>query len=337
MKYWLLPLCLLISLTGCSKDSGEKAVESYQQRLARVLEQELPQTPLPTAPLLSEPRDLKQPLPDLRLDLTDTFATRHCGLDTLIGERNSSLGRVYSASKQLSYELRFLHQLAICLQKQWDNTELQRQLQQVYDAKQQSATLAFNNMLLTDNTLRKQLVGVRDSLPYNDKPGLSESWQALTALTQLQQFIQQQNWQAASSIDIEQQLQLLYQANLPGRLQYSLRQSSHQLSELNQMLAAVTPQSLCQPRADKQQLDILANIFSKFFIAQVQQYTVNQQQYQQQLWPLLQQLYADTPLIEALTVRFEGNYQNMRRELAVHVKWWQDVNSQCPMQLTTSG
>lgn len=337
MKYWLLPLCFLISLTGCSKDSGEKAVESYQQRLARVLDTELPQTPLPVAPLLSEPRDLKQPLPDLRLDLTDTFATRHCGLDTLIGERNSSLGRVYSASKQLSYELRFLHQLDICLQKHWDNTELQSQLQQVYDAKQQSAKLAFNNMLLTDDTLRKQLLGVRDSLPYTDKPGLSESWQALTALTQLQQFIMQQNWQAASSVNIEQQLQLLYQTNLPGRLQYSLRQSSHQLSELNQMLAAVTPQSLCQQRPDKQQLEILTNIFSKFFIAQVQQYTVNLQQYQQQLWPLLQQLYADTPLSEALTVRFDGNYQNMRRELAIHVKWWQDLNSQCPMQLTTQG
>lgn len=337
MRYWLLPLCLLISLSGCSADSGEKAVNSYQQRLARVLEQELPQTPLPTAALLAEPRDLKQPLPDLRLDLTDTFATRHCDLDTLIGERNSSLGRVYGASKQLSYELRFLHQLNMCLQKRWDNTALQNQLQQVYDAKQQSAKLAFNNMLLTDDTLRKQLLGVRDSLPYNDKPGLTESWQALTALTQLQQYIEQQNWQAASAVDIEQQLQLLYRTNLPGRLQYSLRQSSHQLTQLNQMLATVTPQSLCQPRSDKQQLEILANIFNKFFITQVQQYTVNLQQYQQQLWPLLQQLYADTPLIEALTARLDGNYHSMRRELAIHVKWWQDVNSQCPLQLTTSG
>lgn len=333
MKLWLLPL-LALSLIACSQDSGDKLFDNYQQRLARVLNTDIAQQPVPAYAALAEPRDLKQSLPDLRLDLTDTLATRHCGLDTLIGERNSSLGRVYSASKQLSYELRFLNQLQHCLAQSWDDTALLAQLQQVYQHKQQSVQLAFYNMLVTDDTLRKQLLGVRDSLPLNDVAGHSETWQALTELNGLQQFISEQNWQAASQVNIEQQLQLLYQHNFIGRLQHSLRLSNHQLAQLNLMLASITPEQLCQPRPDKQQLQILANIFSKYFISQVQQYTVNLEKYQQQLWPLLQTLYQDTPLQPALQQRFAGNYQLMRTELSSHVQWWQKLNHQCPLQLT---
>ena len=336
MKLWLLPL-LALSLIACSQDSGDKLFDNYQQRLARVLDADIAQQPVPAYAALAEPRDLKQSLPDLRLDLTDTLATRHCSLDTLIGERNSSLGRVYSASKQLSYELRFLNRLQHCLAQSWDDSALLNQLQQVYQHKQHSVQLAFHNMLVTDDTLRKQLLGVRDSLPLNNVAGHSETWQALTELNGLQQFISEQNWQAASQVNIEQQLQLLYQHNFIGRLQHSLRLSGHQLGQLNLMLASVKAEQLCQPRPDKQQLQILSNIFSKYFIAQVQQYTVNLQQYHQQLWPLLQQLYRDTPLNEALKARFDGNYQSMRRELAQHVRWWQDVNSQCPFQLAPTG
>ena len=336
MKLWLLPL-LALSLIACSGNSGDKVFENYQQRLARVLSTEAPQTAMPPAAALAEPRDIKQPLPDLRLDLTDTFTTRRCGLDTLIGERNSSLGRVYNASKQLSYELRFLSQLQNCLSQSWNNTDLLAELQQVYQHKQDSVHIAFNNMLLTDDTLRKQLFGVRDSLPLSDVAGQNETWQALTELTLLQQFIVEQNWQAAAAVDIEQQLQLLYQYNFIGRLQHSLRHSSHQLAQLNLMLASVTADKLCRPRPDKQQLDILANIFNKYFIAQVQQYTVNLERYQQQLWPLLETLYRDTPLYPALQQRFAGNYQQMRAELSKHVTWWQDLNSQCPLQLTSGG
>ncbi|WP_134055675.1 DUF3080 family protein [Rheinheimera aquimaris] len=331
MKLWLLPL--LLSLTACSGYNGDKALTNYQQRLARVLDTTAPDSSLPAAAKLAEQRDLKQPLPDLRLDITDAYATRRCSLDTLIGERNSSLGKVYSASKQLSYELRFLSQLQLCLSQSWDNTALLTQLQQVYQQKQHSIDIAFNNMLLTDDTLRKELLGVSKTLPVNSATGISETWQALTELTLLQQFISEQNWQAASNVDIEQQLQVLYRYNTLGRLQYSLRQSTHQLSQVNQMLTDISPEQLCQPRPDKQQLEILANIFNKFFIAEVQQYTVNLQSYQQQLWPLLETLYADTPLHAALTQRFDTTMQQMRGELAEHVRWWQTLNSQCPLQL----
>ena len=333
MKVCLLPL-LLISLSACSNYNGDKALQNYQQRLARVLDTQLANTAMPDAAALAKQRDLKQPLPDVRLDLTDAYATRHCSLDTLIGERNSSLGKVYSASKQLSYELRFLSQLQQCLAQSWDDATLLSQLQQVYQQKQHSIDIAFNNMLLTDDTLRKELLGVRKTLPLQGAPGFSETWQALTELNQLQQFITTQNWQAASQIDIEQQLQLLYQYNFLARLQYSLRDASHQLARLNLLTADIAPPALCPQQRDSEQLRILSNVFSKYFVSEVQLYTSELNRYQQQLWPLLQQLYQHTNLNSALTQRFEQTQLDMRTELSLHVKWWQALNSQCPLKLT---
>ena len=332
----ILALALLLSLSGCSKYNGDKLFDKYQQRLARVLELDAGAEPLPAVTLLPAERDLKQPLPDLRLDMFDAYSTRRCGLDLLVGERNSSLGKVYTASKQLSYELRFLHQLQLCLQQEWQNTALLSELQQIYQQKQQSIGIAFQNMLLTDNTLRKELLGIRQTLPLHDVAGISETRQALTSLVQLQQMIEQQDWQAAQSIDIEQQLQQFYKFNFLSQLQFSLRSSSHHLQQINLLLQPVTPEQLCLKKADRQQLDILTNLFQKFFIGEVQQYTVNLQNYQQQLWPLLSQLYRDTELHPALQQRFDGSYQQMQDQLSEHVKWWQALNARCPLQLTTA-
>lgn len=333
MTRWLLPV-LVCSLVACTDYNGDKALQNYQQRLERVLDISQKNTALPDAAALAAQRDLKQPLPDIRLDLTDAYATRRCSLDTLIGERNSSLGKVYNASKQLSYELRFLSQLQRCLEQSWDNTTLLNQLQHVYQQKQHSIDIAFNNMLLTDDTLRKELLGIRKTLPLKAAPGFSETWQALTELNQLQQFIAEQNWQAASQINIEQQLQLLYRYNFIGRLQYSLRTASHQLAQLNRLSEAKAPSALCPQQRDSEQLHILANVFSKYFVAEVQLYTSELSRYQQQLWPLLQQLYQHTDLHTPLTLRFEQTYLDMRTELSHHVKWWQTLNSQCPLKLT---
>lgn len=333
MKVYLL-LLLLFSLSACTEYNGDKALQNYQQRLQRVLDVSQQNTALPDAPTLTAQRDLKQPMPDIRLDLTDAYATRRCSLDTLIGERNSSLGKVYSASKQLSYELRFLTQLQRCLEQSWDDTTLLNQLQQVYQQKQLSINIAFNNMLLTDETLRKELLGKRQALPLQAAPGFSETWQALTELSQLQQFIREQNWQAASQIDIEQQLQLLYRYNFIGRLQYSLRTAGHHLAQLNQLTTTVTPAVLCPQQRDTEQLRILANVFSKYFVSEIQLYTSELSRYQQQLWPLLHQLYQHTDVNSALTQRFEQTYLAMRTELSSHVTWWQTLNRQCPLKLT---
>ncbi|WNO60656.1 DUF3080 family protein [Rheinheimera sp. MMS21-TC3] len=331
MKALLLPL-LLISLVACSDNSGQQQLEDYQQRLTRVLQLEpKPLTLVPVEPLVAV-RDLKQSPADIRLDLADAHTTRQCSLDQLIGERNSSLGRLYSPSKLLNYELRLLNALDRCLKQPWQDSQLQQTLQQAYRDKQADIAISLQNMLYTDTTLRKELIGTSQTLPVQ-AAGFTETWQALTKLNQLKTYIEQQNWADASDINIEQQLQQLYQYNFIGRLQYSLRVSGQQLQQLNSLLQPISTYSLCPNQRETEQLTILANVFQKYYLVKIQVYIGQLDQYQQQLIPLISNLYQQSPLSPMLEQRFIASHNVMRQQLQHHVQWWQQLNNSCPITL----
>ncbi|CAM3881378.1 DUF3080 family protein [Rheinheimera salexigens] len=331
MKALLLPL-LLISVVACSDNSGEQALKDYQQRIERVLNLDAESTGLkPVQPLIAI-RDLKQTPTDIRLDLSDAYATRQCGLDQLIGERNSSLGRLYSPSKLLHYELRLLSALENCLSQSWQDTALQQTLQDAYKAKQADINVSVQNMLLTDSALRKELIGTAKTLPLQ-AAGFTETWQALTTLNQLTDYIADKNWAAASDINIEQQLQQLYHYNFIGRLQYSLRISAHQLQQINNLLQPISADSLCANQRETEQLSILSNVFQKYYIAKIQPYIGQLNDYQQQLMPLINNLYNDSPITPMLEQRFVASHLQMRQQLTQHVTWWQQLNNSCPIKL----
>lgn len=328
-------LTLLLSIAACTEQRGDDVLKNYSKRLTHTLNIEQPTLSLPAVAPLAGQRELRQPLPDIRIDLIDAHATRHCSLDMLIGERNSALGRLYPPSKQLSYELRLLKRLQKCFTQDWShNTDLLQQLQQIYQVKQQSIHIAFNNMLVSDDTLRKELVGHSTLLAVKDVAGFNETVQALTLLQTIQTQIASENWQAASSHDIEQPLQVLYHYNFLGRLQYSLRYSAHWLAQINEKLAGVSTTQLCRHGPQTEQLAITGNLFRRFFIPEVQQYMTDLTRYQQQLWPLLHSLYQDTALLPALEQRYNHSYQQMREQLNWHVQWWQTLNTQCGLKLT---
>jgi len=327
----LLVCCLL--LNGCSKPAGKAQLHDYQQRLNRVLQLDSDDIKLlPAAPLPGK-NTLMAPLPELRLDLLDAFATRQCGLDQLIAERNSSMGRVFSASKRLHYELKVLNVLQHCVAKSWDEP-LQSQLATFYQQKQQSIHSAFSNMLLTDDTLRRRWHSSDTMLKPGDNSGFNESLAALQLLLNLQHAIQQQDWSAASSIDPEQALATLYQHDFLSRLQYSLRYSSSWFLAVNPALLSIEPSSLCVRSSNTEQLTILTTVFRKFFIAEVQAYLAELNRYQQQSWPLIAQLYQDTALMPVLEQRYQLQAEQLQQLLLAHVGWYQQLNRSCAVGLT---
>lgn len=121
-------VAVVFVLSGCS-DPALSLMDDYAARLARTLELEF-QDPAPL--------DL-QPLPSItttRADIAETsitlvelVATRTCGLDLLLGERNSSLGKVMSPSQRLKYELEFLKQVQPCLTNPAITPDLQKNSQ----------------------------------------------------------------------------------------------------------------------------------------------------------------------------------------------------------------
>jgi hypothetical protein len=339
MKYSTLILLratlilVALSLSGCTEPDSKATLIDYQQRLSRVLALEpltVKPTPLPTLP---RPAELKQALPELRLDLSAAWASRQCGLDQLIGERNSSLGRVFQPSKQLNYELRLLAKLDYCLQQNV-SADLQQQIAHWLSQKQQSVQLAFSNMLLTDDTLLQQWHGSNHRLIVRQNTGLVPSSSALNNLITLHTHINTQQWQAGAATDIEQSLSVLYQHDFLAELQSSLRYAEAWFSQVNPQLLAISPASLCPNGKNTPQLAILSTVFSKFFIKEVQAHLAELRRFYNELWPLISQLYQHTALYPALQQRYQQPAEQLQQQLMLHVTWWQQLNSQCPVGLT---
>lgn len=328
----VLSAVICLPLTGCKETAGTAEFKDYQQRLNRVLALDTPAAK-PAAGLAFPAKSaLQQPLPELRIDLLDAFATRSCGLDMLIAERNSSMGKVFTASKRLNYELRFLASLENCLQQTWQEP-LKSQLTEIDQQKQQSIDIAFNNMLQTDDTLRKRWLAASKGLSASNDKGFVESLGALQQLLELQQAISRQDWYSASQIDPEQALAILYRSPFLSELQFSLRYANSWFAAVNPALLNIDPASLC-PRGPSEQLTILSTVFRKYFIGEVQAYLAELSRYQQQSWPLIAELYQDSPMLPVLTERYATQAEQLQQQLLQHVAWYQRLNQLCPVGLT---
>jgi len=316
-------------LTGCS-DPAISQMDDYASRLGRILALEI-QDPAPL--------DL-QPLPSItqtRTDITDSsitlvelIATRACGLDALLGERNSSLGKVMTPSQRLKYELNFLQQIQPCLTHPDIAPELQQKLTAIASEKTTQIDKHWQNFLQQDDTLRQQLHPSRTLSKPDSVAGVAGSMQALHSLLALRKSISDRNWQQATESDTEQALELLYKANALSQLQQSLRFSQNWLQSLNQQLEQVDMKAQCPVGKSSDKADILNTILLQYFIGKVQLYLAQVDGTYQQLYPLLQQLYQDTALAQAIRQRFEAPHTELKAELKRHVIWWKAAEQHCP-------
>lgn len=181
-------IAVVFVLSGCS-DPAQSLMDDYAKRLGRTLALEL-QDPAPL--------DL-QPLPSItatRADIAETsitlvelVASRACGLDVLLGERNSSLGKVMPPSQRLKYELNFLKQVQPCLTHPDIAPDLQQKLTAIASDKTRQIDKHWQNFLQQDETLRQQLHPYRSLSEPNSVAGVAETMQALHSLLTLQKVL----------------------------------------------------------------------------------------------------------------------------------------------------
>lgn len=322
-------VAVVFVLSGCS-DPAISLMDDYASRLGRTLALEL-QDPAPL--------DL-QPLPaitttradiaDSSISLVELVATRACGLDVLLGERNSSLGKVMTPSQRLKYELAFLKQVQPCLNNPDIAPDLQQKLAAIASDKAALIDKHWQNFLQQDETLRQQLHPYRSLSEPNSVAGVAETMQALHSLLALKKSIVQQNWQKASSINPEKALEALYKANTLSRLQQSLGFSQNWLQSLNQQLEQLDLKAQCPAGKSSDKAEILNTILLQYFIGKVQVYLAQVDGAYQQLYPLLEQLYQDTALAPSIQQRFEVPNTELKAELKRHVIWWKTIQQHCP-------
>lgn len=321
-KYAQIVACTLAFclLTAC-QPHPEDLLTDYSTRLHRVLAVDIIAPAKPELASIPEIRALIVDIPAVSIELSDMLSLDTCDLETLVAERNSSLGKVQTDASLLQYELRLLSKLTACLQQPGLMSELdpdlQAKLQDILLIKQQTLPDVLRNLLSREPTLRQQLSGNHRGLQ-TDQGGITETREALKQLNLLRQLILQQDFQAASQIDINQALGVLHRSQLLADLQHSLRLSDHFFRQLNLQLSEVSADKLCN--TDK---TVRENLLLQIFIGRVQTELARVDGVALQLVPELLNLYQHHPLAAVVQQRLQQPQLGLQQQLRQHVNFWQ--------------
>lgn len=140
-------------LAGCTDDSPDARFERYLGRLEHALDGRGDYTPAPdrfSLPTLPRTGQLRLELAGSKLDALDFLALSGCAVQVTIGKRNSSLGRMASASQRLLLELEYLQLAPACVQRlrEKGRRELAELLDEAWRQKrEQVPALIFNATL----------------------------------------------------------------------------------------------------------------------------------------------------------------------------------------------
>ena len=320
---------LLLSLTGCFGDDPAIAqFETYQQRLANVVETD----PLPLSEAISIPlprkRDLLLPLADIRMGLLDAYELRECGLFQLIADRNSILGKVQDAFRHLDYEIKLLNTVAYCLTN-IENETLTEQLTALQEQKSQQLTTVYWNTFASSEAWRKQLIPAGNALIPPDEPFPHSD--ALLAIARYANLIGQKP-QEVDAISLQEPIE---KQHYLGAVFLSLDESTRRLNTITQQLERDDHLIICGENRDPTRLNYLRNVFDTFFIGAVQPYVSKLNGLYLDVQPSLHQLNAS---INAAPSDFQpyqdaylkgDRYDEFQHAVKHHVQYWQSLFSRC--------
>lgn len=340
-----LPIVLMaLLLAGCSPSAQpEPTLDEYNRRLARVLDVELQLTPVPTAPRLPGMRERVHEIEPISIGMLDFLGLFGCELQQVVGERNSTLGRVAHPLTRLDYERRFLLAADDCLAAIERDTLAERLVDAAAQKRASLADAAWN-AVWGSRELEQHFTRARGPLPLRiDRDGVSASAQNTALL--------EQRIRALLSGELEQDLAVLdpiYQGWLNDpRAGQALRSAvliTTRLDDAAHLLEQrLGERPLCRQGRSNRQAEILRNVFGAVYAAEVQPYLAQVQQVRRELFPPLLALarigsgspsdgftrYVNAVLDESSE---HGHWQAFDAAIARHTGAWQQLLEQCGMR-----
>lgn len=265
---------ILLMLSGCDRHTPEALFENYRYRMENVLD-----TPMPlikVAGLLPYPsqRDLLQRHTDVSINLIEFWKLRQCALQTLLGEKNNSLGKVMASSQEWIYAAKFLAMAPTCigtLRASNVNTELSESMVSLIDAiaraqwvKNKEKYQYAWNATIASREFSHLFSLATPPLPLNSTGAalVREAW------VNLLQMMKQYESDGAIPSDIEEVLKIMVSSHYLG----SLLQAVHLIQkQLIPITVAITEKSN-RCRMNQRDKTAIRNVFLKYYVGKVQPY-----------------------------------------------------------------
>ncbi|WP_163134452.1 DUF3080 family protein [Agarivorans sp. Alg241-V36] len=326
-KQLTLYLFILSSITAGAygvlhwlKPPSERLFLDYSTRLNRVLSISI-EAPnhTPTLPTISW-RDGLQVEPELTLSLLDSLALKSCGLDQLVFEKSSSLGKHASADYRLVWHSEFIGGLQTCLNDLQLKPELRLSLAHILKTKLAAIDVYWHNYLLNEQSLRHLWISLQ-RLSVNPL----SAYRALALnLQELSHIHKQLN--VSNTIDKEQLLSLSERLQKGASIVALLQELNATSAWLSQVAAALASRQFsCHESEEKYQ--ILQNILSKVYTVKVQDYLAELDQSAGLVLPSLSPLMQQSHPV--LLERAHAIHVEFKQANRQHVTQWKLIIESC--------
>lgn len=342
---------MVVIFSGCSQDAGLPGeFEDYEQRLARVLE--MPEVATARWPdrLLRYPsrRNLQWTLKEYHIDLSDFLGVLTCDLNTLIAERNTGLGKVWPASQQWRYEVKFIRLAQRCAGDLVDSQpELATMLAGVAEEKRDALSkIAWNatwagpefQTFLALRPLDSSAVVLTES----------EGVETARALEDLATWtIEASQADLAFETGLERANRALIASPRLGEILYEMERTVSFFQRLNRQLEQrLQGRPICLDAHPNERARIAVNVLTQRYIGRIQPQLAGLQRLFSTWAPPLASLYhvfmsegrlrvGNEALNGWITSYLDGGDQGLEhrfhRELQVHAALWTQLMGQCGM------
>lgn len=344
---WIGVLCLLL-LWGCQPRGPEDLWQDYHQRLARLAATEVPADTVDiSVKRYPRTRDLRQDIPDLRTGMRRYFGLAECDMMALVSERNSSLGRLQTASLRFAYELDFIRRSETCLAEERlaDDEAFNLWLSDIHTLKRESLPALYFNATLGSQEMAGFFTTTARPADTNSLADMTTIDTALGRIARLGSQLRSDSALPANAGRLEQDIATLSRSDTGGSILQGLALATRELHRAADMLEQVDTAALCPRQRSSQQARYFQNVFIEVYGGHIQPWLSDLDRASRLLQDTLQQLAADlpadSPAFDAWHTAHFSDEQGLRRHflaaMARHTQAWQTLLAGCGLQPRSSG
>lgn len=325
---------MALAVIGCQPKQSSRAVfDNYLYRLSNSLDVKVESKP-PAALLAHYPEQssVSHDIPALNISMLEFLQLSKCDLQRLIGERNSSLGRLMTGYHALLYEYEFLLLAEQCLQVIGPKDSLHAELGRAITHKKN-----YQGQLYWNATFASEEVSYLFSLgsqPLTHQQLSNNPSELISALEDLHAWLSDPT---TESQQLEHAYKMIGTRKYIGELRLTMAATTAALEQATSMIdERVSPKPLCYQQRSNQKFEVVDRVFHRFYIGEVQPLLAKVHQQGQTLFNLIDQLqnslepskpFADFwgPVYQSE----DSEWQSFNRAVDTHTKAWQNLLRQC--------
>jgi len=321
---------LMLILQSCQRYQAlPNALEKYSNRMYKVLDLEQKDIPTFSTLAFEDKSAFAIDLPELNIKMREFYAIDSCAIKQLIAERNTALGKIQLPSVRLSYEWKLIELLRECIKSDVnaENEVLTAKMQDWLSQKQTIFPLIWANMLTQSDEFYLGISSSGGFIDGNEKDNFTEG------LFDLKNVIAIKNDQASNIVEMEASLKSIQQHRIYARLWRSQILLRDYLQKMTVDISAWASTFTCHTRKDKEKLAIIRQVFTLFFINEVQSIAAQINKYHYAFKPEFLKISGDENLPRNFTSTIErynqSAFDEYQHAMLAHINMWQRIFKKC--------